>query len=55
MPLLVIGGESALGDVLGEQAKLVASDVTVAVLKDTGHWLLEERPKETTAALEKFL
>src|SRR5881628_1216110 len=55
MPLLVIGGEKALGGVLGEQAKLVASDVTVTVLKDTGHWVLEERPKETTDALEKFL
>ena len=55
MPLLVIGGEKALGEVLGEQAKLVASDVTVTVLKDTGHWVLEERPKETTAALETFL
>jgi pimeloyl-ACP methyl ester carboxylesterase len=55
MPLLVIGGEKALGGVLGEQAKLVASDVTVNVLKDTGHWVLEERPKETTDALEAFL
>jgi pimeloyl-ACP methyl ester carboxylesterase len=55
MPLLVIGGEKALGAVLGEQAKLVASDVTVTVLKDTGHWVLEERPKETTDALENFL
>ncbi len=55
MPLLVIGGEKALGGVLGEQAKLVASDVTVTVLKDTGHWVLEERPKETTEALEGFL
>jgi pimeloyl-ACP methyl ester carboxylesterase len=55
MPLLVIGGEKSLGEVLGEQAKLVASDVTVTVLKDTGHWVLEERPKETTDALEKFL
>ncbi len=55
MPLLVIGGEKALGEVLGEQAKLVASDVTVNVLKDTGHWVLEERPKETTDALEAFL
>ena len=55
MPLLVIGGEKALGEVLGEQAKLVASDVTVTVLRDTGHWVLEERPKETTDALEKFL
>ena len=55
MPLLVIGGEKSLGEVLGEQAKLVASDVTVVVLKDTGHWVLEERPKETTDTLEKFL
>jgi hypothetical protein len=23
--------------------------------KDTGHWVLEERPKETTDALLKFL
>jgi pimeloyl-ACP methyl ester carboxylesterase len=35
--------------------KLVASDVTVVVLNDTGHWVLEERPKETTEALQKFL
>jgi pimeloyl-ACP methyl ester carboxylesterase len=54
-PVLVIGGEKANGDVLGRQAKLVASDVTVVVLKDTGHWVLEERPKETTDALVKFL
>jgi len=25
------------------------------VLKDTGHWILQERPKETTDALVKFL
>jgi pimeloyl-ACP methyl ester carboxylesterase len=55
MPVLVIGGEKALGEVLGQQTKLVASDVTVVVLKDTGHWVLEERPKETTDALLKFL
>jgi pimeloyl-ACP methyl ester carboxylesterase len=34
---------------------LVASDVTVVVLKGTGHWVSEERPKETTEALMKFL
>ena len=55
MPVLVIGGEKALGEVLGQQTKLVASDVTVVVLKETGHWVLEERPKETTDALRKFL
>jgi pimeloyl-ACP methyl ester carboxylesterase len=55
MPLLTIGGEKSLGDALGQQARLVATDVTVVVLKNTGHWVLEERPKETTEALEKFL
>ena len=55
MPVLIIGGEKSLGEALGQQAKLVATDVTVIVLKDTGHWVLEERPKETTEALQKFL
>jgi pimeloyl-ACP methyl ester carboxylesterase len=55
MPVLVIGGEKALGDALAQQMKLVASNVTVVVLKDTGHWVLEERPKETTEGLQKFL
>ena len=55
MPVLTIGGEKSLGEALGQQTKLVATDVTVVVLKDTGHWVLEERPKETTEALQKFL
>ncbi len=55
MPVLAIGGEKSLGEVLGQQMKLVASDVTVVVLKNTGHWVLEEYPKETTEALVKFL
>jgi pimeloyl-ACP methyl ester carboxylesterase len=55
MPVLAIGGERSLGAVLADQMMLVASDVTVATLKDTGHWLLEERLDETTEALQKFL
>jgi pimeloyl-ACP methyl ester carboxylesterase len=55
MPVLAIGGEKSLGDVLGQQMKLVATDVTVVVLKDSGHWILEENPKGTTEALGKFL
>jgi pimeloyl-ACP methyl ester carboxylesterase len=55
MPVLAIGGEKSLGDALGKQMKLVATDVKVIVLKDTGHWIMEERPKETMDALVKFL
>jgi len=55
MPVLAIGGEKANGDVLGKQMKIVASNATVIVLKGTGHWVMEERPQETIAALLKFL
>jgi pimeloyl-ACP methyl ester carboxylesterase len=55
MPVLSIGGEKSLGNELAAQMKLVADNVTVVVLKDTGHWILEERPKETTGALADFL
>ncbi len=55
IPVLSIGGEKANGDALGAQVKLIASDVTVIVLKNTGHWILEERPNETIEALNRFL
>jgi len=55
MPVLAIGGEKSMGDVLGQQAKLVATNAAVVVLKDTGHWIMEERPRETMDALVKFL
>lgn len=55
MPVLAIGGEKAFGELLGQQMKLVATNATMVVLKNTGHWVLEENPKETTDALLKFL
>ena len=55
MPVLAIGGDKANGEALGRQMKLAASDLTVVVLKDTGHWLMEERPRETSEALFRFL
>jgi pimeloyl-ACP methyl ester carboxylesterase len=55
MLVLAIGGAKSLGDAPGNQAKLVASNVTVVVLPDAGHWVLEEEPRETTDALLKFL
>jgi pimeloyl-ACP methyl ester carboxylesterase len=55
MPVLSIGGEKASGEFLGEQVKLVATNARVIVLKNTGHWLMEEDYKETSEALLKFL
>jgi hypothetical protein len=50
MPALAIGGEKAFGELLGQQLKVVASDAKVVVLENTGHWVLEENPKETSNA-----
>jgi pimeloyl-ACP methyl ester carboxylesterase len=55
IPVLSIGGDKANGAALGAQVKLVASDVTVVILKDAGHWILEERPDETISAITRFL
>jgi pimeloyl-ACP methyl ester carboxylesterase len=55
MPVLSIGGDKANGAVLGEQVKIVATNATMVVLKDCGHWVLEEKPKATIDALLNFL
>lgn len=55
MPVLVVTGDKAMGDALEIQAKIVSDNVTAVKLTDTGHWLMEERPAETKAALMKFL
>jgi pimeloyl-ACP methyl ester carboxylesterase len=55
MPVLAMAGEKASASTLFPQMKLVANDVTVVELKDTGHWLMEERPQETMDALVNFL
>ena len=55
MPVLTIGGVRANGEFLKQQVPGVATDVRAVVLENAGHWILEEQPKETTAALEDFL
>jgi pimeloyl-ACP methyl ester carboxylesterase len=55
IPVLSIGGEKANGAALAEQARLIGSDVATVVLEGSGHWIMEERPKETMDALLAFL
>jgi pimeloyl-ACP methyl ester carboxylesterase len=55
MPVLSIAGKKASAAILSPQMKLVATTVTAVNFKDTGHWLLEERPEETMEALIAFL
>jgi pimeloyl-ACP methyl ester carboxylesterase len=55
MPVLAIAGDKASATTLMPQMHVVASNVQTLTLKDTGHWVLEERPRETMDALMKFL
>ena len=55
MPVLSIGGENGNGEALGQQVKLVATRADAVVLAHTGHWLMEENPRETTEALLRFI
>lgn len=55
MPVLSISGDKASAAILGPQMKLVATNLTVTDLQETGHWLMEERPDQTMDALVAFL
>jgi len=55
MPVTSIGGAKANGEVLGAQAKLISGNPTVVVIQDSGHWLMEEKPEETMAAVMRAL
>jgi pimeloyl-ACP methyl ester carboxylesterase len=55
MPVLSVGGDKSLGEALGAQMKLVATQVKIVIIKNSGHWILEEQPKQTTDALVNFL
>jgi pimeloyl-ACP methyl ester carboxylesterase len=51
MPVTSIGGERANGAALGTQMKFVSPNPTVVIIKGAGHWIMEERPEETMAAV----
>jgi pimeloyl-ACP methyl ester carboxylesterase len=55
MPVLAIGGEKSYGTDLAEELRFVATDVKPLVIPDAGHWLMEEQPVKTVAAIRGFL
>jgi pimeloyl-ACP methyl ester carboxylesterase len=55
MPMLVLTGEKASGEVLITQARLVATNVEGVVVKGSGHWLMEEATDQVVPKLVDFL
>jgi pimeloyl-ACP methyl ester carboxylesterase len=55
LPILAIGGAHSLGEQVGATMKLAADDVQTLVIPGCAHWVAEETPEETLAALSEFL
>ncbi|KQM47468.1 MAG: alpha/beta hydrolase [Sphingomonas sp.] len=55
MPVLAIGGAKSFGPMMATVMRFAASDVTEAVIPDSGHWLMEEQPVATISAVRGFL
>jgi pimeloyl-ACP methyl ester carboxylesterase len=55
IPMLVLTGEKASGNFLIEQARLVDSNVERVVIKRSGHWLMEEAPRQVIPQLVAFV
>ena len=55
MPMLVLTGEKASGEFLIQQARLVAKNVEGVVVRNSGHWLMEEAPDQVIPKLVEFL
>jgi pimeloyl-ACP methyl ester carboxylesterase len=55
IPVLALGGDQSFATQMGDIMRLVASDVTSGVVKDSGHWVMEEQPAQTTARIVEFI
>src|SRR5262249_46499130 len=55
MPVLAIGAERSFGTAMADDLRFVADNVTVSVIPNSGHWLMEEQPQATIAAVRAFL
>jgi pimeloyl-ACP methyl ester carboxylesterase len=55
MPVLAIGAEKSFNTAMADDMRFVATNVTGAVIAKSGHWLMEEQPAATVAAIRDFL
>jgi pimeloyl-ACP methyl ester carboxylesterase len=55
MPVLAVGGERSFGPTMAAVMRFAATDVEELVIPGSGHWLMEEQPAATVAAIRAFL
>ena len=55
MPILALGADHSFGDMQATVMRDVASNVEGGIIKNSGHWIMEEQPAQTTAMIVKFI
>jgi pimeloyl-ACP methyl ester carboxylesterase len=55
MPVLALGGDHSFGTQMADIMRLVATDVTAGTITNSGHWVMEEQPQQTTDRIVNFL
>jgi pimeloyl-ACP methyl ester carboxylesterase len=55
LPVLAIGAEKSFGPAMADVMRFVASSVTVGIVPDSGHWIMEENPRATIKLVTEFL
>jgi pimeloyl-ACP methyl ester carboxylesterase len=55
MPMLALTGEKGSGEFLIQQGRMVAKKVEGVVVRNSGHWLMEEAPHQVIPKLVEFL
>ena len=55
MPVLALGGDHSFRTQMADIMRVVATNVTGGVIAYSGHWVMEEQPKQTTAAIVGFI
>jgi pimeloyl-ACP methyl ester carboxylesterase len=52
---MAIGAEKSFNTAMADDPRFVATNVTGAVVPNSGHWLMEEQPAATIAVIRDFL
>ncbi len=55
MPILALGADHSFGEMQAVVLREVGSNVEGGIVKNSGHWIMEEQPQQTTKAIVGFL
>ena len=55
MPILALGADKSFGDQQAAIMREVGSNVEGGIIRNSGHWIMEEQPDQTVKAVRAFL